>query len=241
MGKKSKLKKPPKWIHVYPQGTKDGDEEQSFFIALARHPKYTWRSTAALAKEAGLSKERVEEIAIKYYNKKMVLQNPKNEDQWGYWERNLDELEADEGTVVQKDHESRIDKSINPDLIKVDWGKPVEVECTVHVQCPSSTPKEETEYWFAPNGPNRGNVPDITDVFQKKPKQKTFDWFEEPKTEQVPYIKIDTLNDVEAGIAAAIEKQKEKDEEELGLCRMTLDKKQLMSIVEADENWELNL
>lgn len=79
----------PKWIDVYPQGTKSGDEEQRFFICLARHPTYTWRSVAAIAKEASLTEERVEQIISKYFKKKMVYQNPDVEDQWGYWERVL--------------------------------------------------------------------------------------------------------------------------------------------------------
>lgn len=79
--------KPKKWTDVYPQGTKEGDEEARFFRSLARHPKYDWRSTAAIAKESGLDQRRVEEIAAKYLKKSMVFQNPSNEEQWGYWER----------------------------------------------------------------------------------------------------------------------------------------------------------
>ena len=59
------MKKLPKWTDVYPQGCKAGDEEQDFFIALARNPKWQWRSVAAIAKESGLSKERVEELLNK--------------------------------------------------------------------------------------------------------------------------------------------------------------------------------
>jgi len=112
MAKQKKLKK---WTQVYPQGTRAGDEEQRFFIALARHPKYKWRSTSAISKEANLTKERVEEIIQKYYKAGLVVQNPQNEDQWGYWER-LDQPDEDEDgkTVVQKDHEKRIKKVLNP-------------------------------------------------------------------------------------------------------------------------------
>jgi len=79
--------RPKKWTEVYPYGTKEGDEEARFFRSLARHPKYDWRSTAAIAKESGLSLKRVEEIIGKYLKKSMVFQNPSNDDQWGYWER----------------------------------------------------------------------------------------------------------------------------------------------------------
>lgn len=106
--KKSKL--PPKWTDVYPQGTKAGDEEQGVFISLSRHPKYQWRSTAQIAKEANLTKERVEEILSKYYKKNMIFQNPSNPDQWGYWERLPDMLPREKASLTAVDHKSRIDK-----------------------------------------------------------------------------------------------------------------------------------
>lgn len=109
---KKNIKYPPKWIDVYPQGTKAGDEEQAFFIALARHPKWQWRSTAQLAKEANLTKERVEEIIEKYHKKGMVFQNPSNEDQWSYWERTPDMLPEDEDSLTTTDHKNRIDANI---------------------------------------------------------------------------------------------------------------------------------
>lgn len=79
------MKTPPNWYDVYPKGSKDGDEEQKVFTSLARNSKWVWRSVSAIAKEVNLSKERVEEILFKYFKKGMVFQNPKNEDQWGYW------------------------------------------------------------------------------------------------------------------------------------------------------------
>jgi len=107
----SQIKKPKKWVDVYPQGSKDGDEEQRFFIAIARHPKFIWRSVAAIAKEANLTKERVEQIIEKYYKKNMVFQNPKSEDQWGYWERCPEMLPDDTSSVAKKDQKKRIDKA----------------------------------------------------------------------------------------------------------------------------------
>jgi len=103
------MKRYRKWINVYPQGTKEGDEEQKFFISLARHPKYEWRSLAAVAKESGLDKKRVEQNIQKYYKAGMIVQNPKNEDQWGYWER-LDSslLNSPSKSMAEKDHEQRI-------------------------------------------------------------------------------------------------------------------------------------
>lgn len=109
MNKKSKL--PSKWTDVYPQGTKEGDEEQGFFISLARNPKWSWRSTASIAKESKLSKERVDEILNKYWKKGMVFQNPANEDQWAYWERVPDMLPKEEESITSKDHNDRIKRA----------------------------------------------------------------------------------------------------------------------------------
>ena len=112
-----KLNDPPHWSKVYPQGCKEGDEEQGFFIALGRS-KWTWRSTAAICKEAKLTPERVDELIQKYWKKDMVLQNPLNEDQWGYWERVFVEFPnlrpQVEESITQTDHDDRIDKASNP-------------------------------------------------------------------------------------------------------------------------------
>jgi hypothetical protein len=104
---------PPKWPNVYPQGTKAGSEEHEFFKALARHPKFAWRSVAAISKESGLSKERVEEIIYKYFKKGMIFSSPKNDKQWGYWERVPEMLEKDKASIAQEDQKSRIDDAMN--------------------------------------------------------------------------------------------------------------------------------
>lgn len=104
----------PNWVDVYPQGTQEGDEEQAFFCALSRS-KWTWRSTAALSKEAHISMERVDEIIQKYWKLDMVYQNPANEDQWGYWTRVFEEnplMEPkEEVSITQKDHNDRMKKA----------------------------------------------------------------------------------------------------------------------------------
>lgn len=102
--------KPKKWTDVYPHGTKEGDEEREFFISLARKPKYQWRSVSAISKESNLTKERVEEIINKYYKKGMIFQNPKNEDQWGYWERVPEMLPKAQKSISKKDQDDRIGK-----------------------------------------------------------------------------------------------------------------------------------
>lgn len=109
--------KPPKWTTVYPHGTKQGDEELKFFISLARNPKFQWRSTSAIAKESGLTKEKVEEIISKYHKKGMVFQNPKNEDQYGYWERVPEMLPDDKKSISGKDQNDRVNKVISKDMV----------------------------------------------------------------------------------------------------------------------------
>ena len=59
-------------------------------------------------KKPVLKKKRVEQIIQKYYKEGMIIQNPKNEDQWGYWER-LDLSPKKFKSMAEKDHELRID------------------------------------------------------------------------------------------------------------------------------------
>lgn len=105
---KKKLKT---WTEIYPQGCKEGDEEQGFFIALSRHPKWTWRSVSQLAKESGLSKQRIEEIIQKYYKKGMIFQSPTNDDMWGYWENHPDMIPSEKMSATKEDHKNRIDNA----------------------------------------------------------------------------------------------------------------------------------
>ena len=104
--------KPPKWWEVYPQGTKEGDEEQRFFKVLERNPKYKWRSVEAIGKEAKLELPRVEQIINKYYKRGMVFPSPSQDDQWGYWERNPELVNQDISTLAEKDQAGRIDDSL---------------------------------------------------------------------------------------------------------------------------------
>jgi hypothetical protein len=106
------MSKPKKWTEVYPQGTKEGDEERKFFIALGRNPQFDWRSVAAIAKEAGLSKTRVEEIIAKYHKKGMVLQSAKNDEHWAYWERVPQSVPATVQSIVKDDQDQRIAKAM---------------------------------------------------------------------------------------------------------------------------------
>jgi hypothetical protein len=115
--------KPQKWTDCFPCGTKKGDEEQAFFIAISRNPKYQWRSVSAIAKESRLTPERVEEIIQKYQKKGMIFNNPKNEDQWGYWERVSEMLPKEMKSLSQQDQDDRINRLTSNDMIKSDFFK----------------------------------------------------------------------------------------------------------------------
>jgi len=108
------MNKPNKWTEVYPHGTKEGDEEARFFKALARHPKYDWRSTGAIIKASKLSQERVEEIIDKYISltPPLIFPHPKNDSHWGYWERVPEQLKSDNRDLFTKDKDSRIGKHL---------------------------------------------------------------------------------------------------------------------------------
>lgn len=102
------MNNPKPWHLVYPQGTPEGDEEQRFFIFLSRS-KYKYHSISQISSECHLAKERVEQIISKYAGMDIVVQNPKNEDQWGYWEKcDADQLPKKYVSLSQKDKEKRI-------------------------------------------------------------------------------------------------------------------------------------
>ena len=102
------MKKPAHWFDVYPQNTKEGDEEAKVFTALARNGKWDWRSVAALAKETGLDKKRIEEILYKYMKKGIVFQNPKNDEQFGYWSNVPDMIGSDQRSIKDEDIRNRL-------------------------------------------------------------------------------------------------------------------------------------
>lgn len=112
------MDKPKKWTEVYPHGTKEGDEESKFFKALARHPKYDWRSTGAIVKASKLPQDRVEEIIDKYINMTppLIFPHPKNDAHWGYWERVPDMLKDDDRDLSTKDKDNRIGKHLGADV-----------------------------------------------------------------------------------------------------------------------------
>ena len=101
------MKKPPKWTELYPQGTDEGDEEQRFFISLIRD-KYIFKSISQLSLETHLTKERIEQIISKYASLNVLVQNPKNEDQWAYWEKCQDQLPPKPVSLSEMDKKKRI-------------------------------------------------------------------------------------------------------------------------------------
>jgi hypothetical protein len=104
--------KTKKWLEVYPAGTQAGDEEKKFFVAIARNPKYTWRSVSALASETGLTKTRCEEIIAKYHPKGIILQNQNNPDQWGYWETVGADPSVKSPGLADADKDARVKKAV---------------------------------------------------------------------------------------------------------------------------------
>lgn len=97
----------PNWYDVYPKGTKQGDIEEKLFKSLARNKKWKWRSVSALAKETGISEEEVEKILDKYYNLKLVYQNPKSDTQWAYWSNVPDLTNKTDESILNYDHNLR--------------------------------------------------------------------------------------------------------------------------------------
>jgi hypothetical protein len=102
----------PKWWQVY-----CNDEEKRLFTGkdgnsgLARSQDYEWRSTDNLAKEAGLSKRRTEEILDKYHKISVVFQSSKDPEKWGYWERVKPDANNPSKSVVQTDQDKRVEKA----------------------------------------------------------------------------------------------------------------------------------
>ena len=105
---------PKKWHEVY-----RNDEEKCLFVGkdgasgLIRAKdkegkRYEWRSTDALAKEAGLSKRRTEEILEHYCNRGVVRQHAKDPEKWGYWQ--VVGTEKSDPDLVKKDHDDRMVK-----------------------------------------------------------------------------------------------------------------------------------
>lgn len=103
------MSRPKKWHEVY-----KNNEERAFFIGkdgksgLVRS-SYQYRSVSALAKESGLTKDRVEQIVNKFLTAGIVFQNENHDDQYGYWERvNPNFQLGGSKTIVAKDQDEQV-------------------------------------------------------------------------------------------------------------------------------------
>lgn len=96
-----------KWWEVYPIGTKEGDEEVKFFCALGRYEE-KYRSIEDIANESGLEITRVEDIITKYAPSGMIINDTKDPNNWGYWERIGVKKEYID--ILKEEHECRLKK-----------------------------------------------------------------------------------------------------------------------------------
>lgn len=102
------MSRPKKWHEVY-----KGNEERAFFVGkdgksgLVRS-QYAMRSVAALVKESGLTKERVEQIISKFLAAGLIFQSENHEDQYGYWERVNTSASGGSKTIAAKDQDDRV-------------------------------------------------------------------------------------------------------------------------------------
>jgi len=104
-----------KWHEVY-----NGPTERNFFIGkdgnsgLVRS-QYDYRSSAALAKEAGITKEECEKIIAKFLKLGVVVQSQSKEDHFGYWMRVSPHLaNTVQVTIAQADQAARVKKATKP-------------------------------------------------------------------------------------------------------------------------------
>lgn len=106
------MKKLEKWWEVF-----SGDVEQRIFTGkdgksgLVRHHTYVWRSIDSLVKESGESRETVEKMINKYAKRGLILNNPKNAEQWGFWSRVAPDMaHQTDLSFSDEDKKKRIDK-----------------------------------------------------------------------------------------------------------------------------------
>ena len=121
------MKQPKKWHEIYPNGTKDGEEEAKVFRCLSRNPSFAWVSTAAIVRNTNLSYERVEEIIDKYASKTnppLIYAHQSNDDHWAYWERIPDFIKKDDRDLSTKDKDITIKNQITrSDIIENNLAK----------------------------------------------------------------------------------------------------------------------
>ena len=96
-----------KWHQIYT----DTDELHLFVGKDKRsglvRSQYDWRSVSSLAKEAGLSVDRTEQLIKKFVKMGVVVHSAKNESHYGYWEKVSPNVNT-KTTLVGGDQASRI-------------------------------------------------------------------------------------------------------------------------------------
>lgn len=102
------------WYDIYPKGTTEGDIEEKIFKSLTRNKKWKFRSVNGLSRELKIKEDIVEKIILKYSKIGMIIQNPQNDMQWGYWET-CDGEKKKNYSVQEFDYKKRLEKIIGDD------------------------------------------------------------------------------------------------------------------------------
>ncbi len=100
------------WYDIYPKGTKEGDIEEKIFKSLTRNKKWKFRSVNGLSRELKIKEDLVEKIILKYSKIGMIIQNPQNDMQWGYWETCGNQKKKNY-SVQEFDYKKRLEKVID--------------------------------------------------------------------------------------------------------------------------------
>jgi hypothetical protein len=105
------------WYDIYPKGTMEGDIEEKIFKSLTRSKKYKFRSVNGLSKELKIKEEIIEKVILKYSKKGIIIQNPQNDMQWGYWET-CGTSKKKNYSVQEFDYKKRLEKIIDNDELE---------------------------------------------------------------------------------------------------------------------------
>ena len=105
------------WYDIYPKGTIEGDIEEKIFKSLTRNKKWKFRSVNGLSRELKIKEDIVEKIILKYSKIGLVIQNPQNDMQWGYWET-CGNTKKKNYSVQEFDYKKRLEKIIDDDDIE---------------------------------------------------------------------------------------------------------------------------
>lgn len=68
------------WYNVY-----KNDDERKFFTSLSRNTRWNWRGIDGIQKDTNLSSARIGEIKRRYSH--LIVDNPREQGQFAYWER----------------------------------------------------------------------------------------------------------------------------------------------------------